>query len=312
MLKSSKERILAGILLTIVGLSCGHDMINAMLFDPLDSKQQQVAALLQTIQDRSLEFQRIQHAQRSLAEVRVMSLPADPHVATAYYQEWLVTVADRAGVRDAQVAAGRPVEIEPAGHRIPFTLQGDMTPSQLGTICDEIRSTPLLHSVRHLTVSAEGQGDARSLPNVTIGIEAIALETATDRERLLDPAAAELDVAVAETSLHRFFSSHDLFSAAPLPADVPKRSTREQLPSRSVPSPVHFEFIAGMAVNGVAEAWLYDREGDERLTLRYEHPVSFAGTKIETLEIRRDQVTIAVNGKQATLVLGDAIQLTSR
>ncbi len=314
MLQNRREKLLGGVLLGIVVLSGGQDAVNAVVFGPLDEKDAQISGLMQKIGDRELEFDRIEHAQRELQPLRSRSLPPDPSVATTLYQNWLIDTARSAGILSAQITPGRAIEEEDTGHRIPVTLQGSMTTTQLGAFLDAFYAAPLLHRVTSVSVTS-GNGPRDTQPRVTLALEALALRDAEPRTELsVTPDTTDngsrkpAHARDSADSARQFFASRDPFRRG---YNGPPPPVRTQ-PRQSKPAPIdpliHIRLVASFTSGEQTEAWFYDSRTKQQTVVQTGSGFDLAGLQGRLISAGADSIIVEIDGEQRRLPMGQSLK----
>lgn len=314
MLKNHREKVLAGSLAVIVGLSAGQDAVNAVVFGPLEEKDAQVAALMQAVGDRELEFDRIEHAQRELQSIRDRSLPPDPAVATTLYQNWLIETAKKSGIDAAQIIPSRAISEESVGHKILVTLQATTGTRQLGTFLDAFYQVPLLHRVTSLSLNSPN-GPRTTQPRVTLAVEALSLSDAAPRTELFAvPVDARSTVVSSETSAQKFFAARDPFRRGynDPPAPAPRTTVREKPKAPPVDPLTKIRLVASFLTGTQTEVWFYDSQKKRQTTVAQGESFRLATMQGKLLEVRSNSVTVEIDGQRKRLAIGDHLkQFTS-
>lgn len=308
MTSNKKEKMLGMILLAIVGLNGAHSFIMSSIFEPLEVKRAKLKALLIKVDDTEFEYKRISHAQRHLSDQLQLSLPNEPAVAAAFYQEWLIEESILASIRNAQVTVGRAEGIGSAGHRIPFTVQAEMSIEQLGILMDQLKRQPLLHTIRHVTVTGSQTSHLESRYVVTIGIEALSLNDAEPRGALSSVENdASLDGAT-DIQLAKYLRQKNIFQAGykPQPTQPVRKPVKLTTPVRPV---LNYRFIAGIKIDGHSEAWLFESQSKQQKIVQVGMQIDINGTQYDVTGINQKELVLATPENVYTLQLGESVPL---
>ncbi|MBM4000814.1 MAG: hypothetical protein FJ297_14960 [Planctomycetes bacterium] len=204
--------------LGVIGLATlGDQAYRRWIEGPAIRREREAAALEKQIEgaeDTILASTR--YADR-LAAFEGYSLPSDPELARARYQDWLLALVTRNGLLQPSVDAGQPVAVtikdratrkaKPAYHRYSFSLRGRGTLEQVTRLLYDFHQGGHLHKVKSLSLLPLAGG--RQM-DVAMSIEAIGLDRC-EREGELS-ATRTNRLAFKELDAYRPISARNLFS----------------------------------------------------------------------------------------------------
>ena len=257
-----------------------------------------------------------------LAAFEKRSLPANLDQADSLYQKWLRRlVFDRAKFPNATVDPKEVRSRTGSYRKLPFSVQGQATLSQLTDFLYGFYSANLLHKIT--LINANPVGDSQLL-NLTIVIEALSLPNAQSVDKLSTEPAARLALAGLEDyrqaivrrrmEQDRFVELGGLFASyvpyRPPPPDRPPPSNDDRPPEPPRFDEAKYTIVtATPAVDGRPEVWLIIRPTGKTLMLHEGDPFEVGplkGTIVKIESIQR-YVIVEVDGKQHTLKLGDSL-----
>jgi hypothetical protein len=205
---TSRERVLAvlllGLILVGVGGVCGYMFI----YSPLQDKKAAAKKLQSDVDDLDLKVLGMLKAAPQVAEVKRQSLPPDMNVARAQYKLMLERLLLQANIKDykippERVSVGRPpitpemAPKKPAYTTLTFTV--DINKADIWQVVDFLYGyyqLNLLHQITDLRISRENKvTDPRNGLKVLITSEAIILDGAEPRATLFPVTTAVAAVA---------------------------------------------------------------------------------------------------------------------
>lgn len=227
---TQREKILAGIVaasLLIVGLIYAIGQVTAAL----DGKADEIVQLEGTISKQETTIKRGNAAQRQIAAWTERSLPDAPMRARSLYLDWLRRRAVDVKFDSVKIDTPSLSREGDAYARHGFGLGVRGTMPQLIQFLHDFYSVDQLHRITRLT--AKPMKNSKQL-DIRIGIEAIALPGAPDRESLPEPKPtdrlAQKDVeAYVQTIMNR-----SLFSPPNKPPQVDFLATQRANPNKEI------------------------------------------------------------------------------
>ena len=303
-----RDRLLAILLTLVATLYFTQDAVTGLLTSPFASRQRTRDALARKVTEADQELTRIEHAQKGLQEANRQSLPSDPSVAVALYQEWLIQLAQRTGLTAAVVSPGTAIPEDELGYRIPMTLQATARQTQIGGFLDQFQQTPLTHRILHLSlVDADAQSSSGDL-RATVQIEAISL-TGSEPRQVLFPSGEPFDLATTETSkLARLLSQTPLIDREePAPAKPVESVTQMPAPPVEVDPLTKIRFIGTWQTSTRQEAWFHDELAQSEFVVTDQIPLKVANFTGTLQALTNDSVTLEVAGIRHELSLGETL-----
>ncbi len=303
-----RDRLLVILLALVATVYFTQDAVTGLLTSPFAARQRTRDALARQVAEADRELTRIDHAQKGLQEANHQSLPSDPSVAVALYQEWLIQLAQRTGLTATVVSPGSAIPEGELGYRIPMTLQATARQPQIGQFLDQFQQTPLMHRILHLSlVDADAKSSSGDL-RATIQIEAISL-TGSEPRQVLFPSGEPSDLATTETSkLARLLSQTPLFDREePAPTQPVESVTQMPAPPVEIDPLTKIRFIGTWKTSTRQEAWFHDELAQSEFVVTDQIPLKVTTLTGTLLALTNDSVTLDVAGQRHELTLGETL-----
>ena len=312
MFSNNREKALASILAGSVAIVAGYEAIDRFFLAPTHTVMTQVKAVAARNQNLESDFALVEHAQKNLKQVRELSLPADPSVASLVYQDWLLDQMKKAGLQDAVVTPGQPIPEENVGHRIPFTIQATENMRQIGRFLDSFYASPLLQRITFMTINNAGSS-SDSRRKLMLSLEGLALHNATAADSI--PDTRKLASQSSNAKLEYFFSRNDPFrrtvikpaSSTPVakvqpkaPAPPPARPKIDELKT--------VRLVASILKQGQPEAWFFDTRTNKEFIVTVGEELKLAEFSGRVTSIAADYITLASHDKSHTTKLGETLR----
>ncbi len=234
-------------------------------------------------------------ATERLDELERLSLPHDPELARARYQDWLLDLVQSVELNGASVDAGKPaaVAIKDRDTRKPkeiflrfsFSLRGRGTLQQISRFLHYFYQAGHLHKIASITMNPVSGG---RLIDFSANIEAVGLSRCERKGELSGESVQRL--ASANFADYQSISRRNLFA----------RFGDDTL-SKIVLSAIT------IASNGTAQAWFAIGDGPTQVLQRGEK-LEVTAHSIEVVDIIAGQVLLDVNGRVVTLRAGESIE----
>ena len=312
MFSNTREKALAGILAGSVALFGGYDVIDRVFLAPTQTVKTQVQAVAARNQALESDFALVEHAQKNLKQVRALSLPADPSVASLVYQDWLLAQMKKAGLYDAVVTPGQPIPEESVGHRIPFTIQATNNLRQIGRFLDTFYASPLLHRITFMTISNAGSS-SDSQRKLVLSLEGLALQNATTADSM--PDTRRIVSTSSNAKLEYAFSRNDPFRRTVI-KPVSISAVAKTKPKAKPTSPakpkidelITVRLVASILKQGKPEAWFFDTRTNKEFIVAVGEEIRLADFSGRVVSIAADSITLASNDKSHTTKLGETLR----
>ncbi|MEZ6065188.1 MAG: putative Ig domain-containing protein [Planctomycetaceae bacterium] len=179
-----RERILLFGLVGVVGVWALLNGVESYILAPLSQKQAEIADLESNVSSKETEELLLFMQKGELRDWNAASLPPEPLNAQRVYQEWLVDLARRSGLKNVVPSARTPSVNGSIFTSIPVVLSASGTLEDVATFLHQFERTDLLHRITKAdVVSTETAGNPQL--NVVFAIDALSLPTAPERVRLL-------------------------------------------------------------------------------------------------------------------------------
>jgi hypothetical protein len=234
-------------------------------------------------------------AMDALDELERMSLPYDPELARARYQDWLLGLVQSVQLTGTSVDAGKPtpVSVKDRDTRKPkeiflrytFSLRGRGTLQQVSRFLHHFYQAGHLHKIGSMTMNPITGG---RMIDFSASIEALGLTRCERKEELSGESVQRL--ASSDFSDYQSISRRNLFA----------RHGDDTL------SEIVLSAIT-IASDGTAQAWFAVGDGETQVLKRGE-TLEIPAHMIEVIDIVAGQVLLDVNGRVVTLMAGESIE----
>lgn len=311
MFNTAREKFLAVLFGGSIAAFGLWETVGRMALQPLTDALDAVGAARSANESLQSQSTTVDHALRNLKQLAGRSLPSDPGKASVLYQGWLIGRLEQNAIASAIVTPAPAMVEKSLGHRIPFTVQCEASTHQLARFLDQFYATPLLHRITNLNISnsSEGAADHR----VTISLEALAFDTATNIDTLPEPGVVQ-----HESSLMAAMSAGDIFRRQ-LPVQTYVETTtaaveREPEPSQDAnpPDPINplqcVRFVASVWNGQQREAWLVDGRSSEEITVVAASDLNLPDISGRILAVGDDVLHLEIGGQPCSIRLGQTLE----
>ncbi|MBL8817340.1 MAG: putative Ig domain-containing protein [Planctomyces sp.] len=157
-----RTKLLAGLLIGVVGLYWGRSIVDGFLFEPVRKAEQKLASAEKDFELQTDKSLALRAARNRLEEWRSMSLPEDTLVAQRLYREWIEDLAQQCAFSGLSVEPGTKSEQPGRFLEVAVDVKGETNLSGLTQFLFLFEKTGLVHRVSDLKVKSTGsQGDPR-------------------------------------------------------------------------------------------------------------------------------------------------------
>lgn len=264
-----REKILATIFGAVIVLWLGMPVINSTFIEPIESRNQQLKALNQSIDQQEEKELELLRSAKQLGVWVKHSLPPDEHDAQRLYQEWLKDLAQLSGISDLKLSPGRRIREGKTYIAVQVSLEGTATYQQMSHFLFHFYQTDLLQNIIGLDLKSTGTGKSDRL-EFKLTAEGLALTKAKPREHLFPRCKLASALKFDENKMK-------VLDTIEFPEQTPFRIRINQ------------EFLTVSDISG--NTWTIDRGVDKTVPAQYdaETPIEFAplnqlsagGTKLE-------------------------------
>lgn len=315
----TREMILLALFSGALAFSAGASSVTDALFGPIREREARVESLQRRIEQQKIDDARLQAADGKLKTWQKQSLPPDPSIASTLYQNWLIDLTNQTQMHEAVVTPNRVVPEGETYSRIPFTIKAR---TKLGPFCDflqEFYATSLLHKITRISIETT-QHTLDPRLDITVQLEALALNAASPRAVLLDeaidPPIPPLLQLRTKSDYQRIIQRNLFvrgYNGPPAPVIIPSaKSTRPTDRTQAkFDAAAHVYLVASFRRDDQREAWMYDRTRNEQTVLFEGQPFNIADIRGIVLVIGNDFILVEIAGKTHRLELGKNLrQLT--
>lgn len=304
----SRTRLLAITLALVAAFYFTQDAVTGLLSSPFASRLRTRQALERKVAESDRDVARIEHAQAGLQAAYRQSLPPDPSVAVALYQEWLIQLAQEAGLSHSVVTPGVAIPEREFGHRIPMTLQATASTPEIAHFLEQFQQAPLLHRVLHLSLLHPHDQDAPHQLRATIQLEAISLTGIEPRQTLFPMDQPPTPAGDKNTQLVQHLSERLLFDRPePAKSEVPAEDPADSTPDRVNPL-TQIRFVGTWRSETGQEAWFLNEEDQREIIVTGQTPLTVDSLTGRLLSVTHDSVTLDVAGQTRRLNLGETLE----
>jgi hypothetical protein len=210
-----RERVLAAAVVALVLLAGGVFLFHQLYLSPLWERDAAIETAQQDLEKRKDELLQARAEKLRLERLQLLSLPADPILATREYEKYLNDLLVRSGFTPAsvQIAVKQPTAVAIPGKKQPVytVLQFVVSPTgrldNLVRMMENFYQTGLLHAIKSLSVEMPQLAGPDQRPDtrrdelrIQMTVEALIVNGAPNRPYLLpniDSRLLALDVAAA-------------------------------------------------------------------------------------------------------------------
>jgi hypothetical protein len=291
-----RNRWLLGGLALVVVFFVGDQGYKRLIGEPARFHEQQKSRLDQRLRDAKLELAKAKRVGRELEALEKKSLPWDPELARARYQDWLLQLVKESGLVNANVDSGEPITVSRADRktkrsveiftRYTFTVRAKGDLAQITRFLFDFYRGGHLHKIRSFSLTPLGQSQQVNL-NVTI--EALSLPQA-DRE-------AELATLVSEQLARPDVRDYQLIARRNLFGMGGGHWAWKQI----VLTAVTYD------VQGVAEAWFTAGKDKETRILRIGEVLAIPSVQMKLVSVTDNRATVEVDGQRYQLLIGQSL-----
>ncbi len=292
---NQRTRILL-IAMSAVGVALAGDWGYRNLIEgPAEKRARQIEQLDAKIAKATDSIVESEGASERLDELERLSLPHDPELARARYQDWLLDLVQSVELTGASVDSAKPTPVtvrdrdtrkpQEIFQRYTFSMRGRGTLQQVARFLHHFYQAGHLHKIGSMTLSPVSGG---RMIDFTASIEALGLTRCERKEELSGESVQRL--VSSNFSDYQTISRRNLFA----------RHGDDML-SKIVLSAIT------IASNGTAQAWFAVGDGETQVLKRGESLPVTAHT-IEVIDIVSGQVLLDVNGRVITLTTGESIE----
>lgn len=178
-----REKILAAAFGAVILIWLGMPLINSTFIEPVETRQNQLKALNQQIDQREQKELELLRSAKQLGAWVDNSLPPDEHDAQRLYLEWLNDLAELSGFSNLKLTPGRRVREGKTYIAIQASLEGAATYTQLCQFLLHFFQTDLQQNIISLELDSSGTRLSDRL-EVKLTAEGLALAKARPRELL--------------------------------------------------------------------------------------------------------------------------------
>ncbi len=302
MLNPREQRLLT-IVLLILGGYLLYAAVQWLALQPLRERNEQLAALQNTIRRKKLQRRQVLQQQEQLQQWQQLSLPSDPRKAQSIYHEFLLRLVNEVGLEDPAVNTMPPAPQGSTLVRYPFTVRGRGSLETVVRLLRYFYSVDVLHQIRQLSLRRRDDGE---LLDVELRVEAISLNDGSEggvaeiepREggegSIGNPLPEELLTGIV---------SRNIFAPYRPPRTEPEQPTEPEEPAVD---PRQFVYLVGcVAIGPECEAWLYDRLANQTYRLRAGDTLDVAGVQGRVIMVAEEGVTFESGGRRYRILLGE-------
>jgi hypothetical protein len=300
---NQREKLLAGGLLTVLGLWQGSVQYGNFVSAPVVEREADITARKNRISKKEIEVAKSQTAARKYKDWKLRSLPPDPVNAISLYQNWLVDLGTKAKLSEISVT---PKTSENRSKGDVFTVvSADFKAlgklSQIRDFLYEFRNSRLLHRVSRVTLTAK-QATADPTIELYLLVEGLSLKDATERSTLFsDEKLSELikdpvlngkesyDIITSKNLLVRGYKPPAGPAPRPTPAEDPRQFVR---------------LTSTFSNGGDYDATLFDPTTNKTAHLYAGAEFNLGGVEGKVVSVTIDFVVLEIKGEKFRLDIG--------
>jgi hypothetical protein len=289
-----RERILVIATGTLVLLWLVVTLLFSGLSSPFGSLHASRANLAEEVEKKKNQVQKGREAEARLDQWRRRALPSDPNAAKSLYQNWLLELAVRKGVRGARVEPTATRQRRGIYLSLAFSVQGQAELDELTRLLYDFYSAGHLHQIRRLSIKPlEGSREF----DLFLLVEALSLPDADRNNELTEESSDRLAAGDLET-YRKVIVDRNLFAPySPPPPPVVRTEPREPPPPPPSFDHAKHTYVTGItAVDGIPQVWIQIRTKGQSLRLR-------EGDRFEVGSL--EGTVVRIGTREVVIELGD-------
>ena len=233
----------------------------------LQANQNNQTQVAQELSEAKTAVLRGRRAQSRLRKWNKQSLPTDPDLARALYQDWLREQLSTAGITVKNLDVSMPRSSSKSYQQFTFTVSASGDLEQFTAFLYKFYQAKHLHRLSQTTLSPV---DDRGTLNITLKVDALALPNADRADQLASGSLDAFDQSVDE--FQALIGERDIFSVyqPPKPPEQPAEEVAEAPPEddeaeQAMFSGIHYGDDGWLMLISMQDSGelLYFREGDE-------------------------------------------------
>lgn len=273
------------ILAVIAILYVGDIAYRNLYADPLKVEERRTSALNDELTKIEIATRVAQKKLPQLDGLRAQSLPTKTELAASVYRDWLFKMLKEHGLKRTQVDSGQAVPLKKIYRRISFSVRGSGTLPQVTKFLHAFYETGFLHKIRSMTLSPTSLGRI----DMSVSIEALSLYSGASDSQLGTESANRLA-----------FQSMDDYQSI----------YRRNLFGSNGDSWLHGTQLTAVTVNsaGKMEAWFSVRSENTIVVIEQGTEAPVSGHLVEVLVAKEDWASIAIDGDEFSVKLGQTLK----
>ena len=300
-MNSNRTKIYILVILGVVLLFRGQTLINQYVLRPISDRETEVQELKQELVVQNRMQEKITELTKENSRWVKKSLPKRPGMAATLYQNWLAKSVDSAGFENSQVTPAGILDKNGDTVRLSYGVIGTTTFEGLRKLLVTLECTPLLHRVTEMQIKKQGNEHDDEL-NISMNVEALILDSASDRDKLVSApeqkkAKAEIERILAEDATS--FSPFIVKRSKPKGGGNKKKKDEPTVKAPE-PRPVdHSDKVVQIGTvlsNTKSEIWLVDERTNTQSILVKGQEFDFYGVKGVVLSIESDGAILEIDG----------------
>lgn len=298
-----REKVLAVAVAALLALMVCYSLVGRVV-GAFSSRRTQISTLKAAIHEKQGLEKRGQQAALQLAEWERRSLPTNQKMAGTLYQNWLVQIADRVKLKNANIDAGRGGNHRNIYHTMPFTLQARGSLDQVVAFLHEFYSANHLHQLR--SASLKPVQNSQDL-DLNFSIEALVLPGADRRDKLNDERSNRLVLASLE-DYKGSITRRNTFAPYSPPAPRPVYSSQPSYTPTPSFDPARFAVLTAILEVGESpQAWVSVKTSGEVIRVREGDKLSVGRFNGTVTRINVADIEFEADGKRRQLALGRSL-----
>jgi len=298
---SRRERVLAGVVAAL-GAVVAVWLLFGLFSGPLSTRRDELARLTDELGKKQDEVRAAEKARDRLAEWNRQALPSEVARAGSLYQNWLLELAGKAGIRQRKVEPGEARARGDSYTQLPFTVRGQATLDELVQFLFDFYSAGYMHQIRRITIKPAEKGKELEL---VILIEALSLPTADRKDRLSKEEAHRLALASLDDYRKAIGGRNVLAPYKPPPPAAAMKFEEKGPPF----DPSKYAYVTAIVrVNGTPQVWVKARTTDEKFQLQQGQKLQIGPFQATIARINPRDVEIEIDGKRHTIPLGGNVR----
>ncbi len=312
-MNSNRTKVYALVILGVVLLLRVQTLFNQYLLGPISDREAGVQELKQELVVQKRMQEKIGELTKENNLWLKKSLPKRPGMAATLYQNWLAKSVDSAGFKNSQVTPAGVFEKNDVTAKLSYGVIGTTTFEGLRKLLLTLECTPLLHRVTEMQIKKQGNEYEDEL-NISMNVEALILDSASDREELVSAAEQKKAKTDIEKRLAKDSVPESPFLVKRNKPKSAGNKRKKDTPPAKAPEPKPVDYSDKIVQVGTilssteSEVWIVNEKTKAQSILVKGQEFDFYGVKGSIQSIEADGVILEIDGVSYHWAIAESIK----